>query len=41
MPEWVDECVRDYLNKGVPKDEAYKRCVGAYGKQKKKKGKKH
>lgn len=40
MPEWVENCVRDYMKKGVPKDEAWKRCNGAYGKQKKKKHKK-
>jgi hypothetical protein len=36
MPEWVDKCVKRYLDKGLSKDEAWKRCQGAYEKQKKK-----
>lgn len=41
MPAWVDECVKRYIKKGYSKDEAWKRCNGAYQKRKrKKKGKK-
>ena len=36
MPKWVDDCVQKYMNKGLPKKEAWKRCNGAYSKQKKK-----
>lgn len=35
MPAWVDKCVREYLKKGLAKDEAWKRCMGAYNKKKK------
>lgn len=37
MPLWVEKCVADYGKKGVPKKEAWKRCMGAYNKRKKKK----
>lgn len=37
MPKWVDDCVKRYMNKGLPEKEAWKRCNGAYSKQKKKK----
>lgn len=44
MPIWVDQCVEDYKLKGFSEEEAWKRCQGAYEKQKeqkkKKKGKK-
>jgi len=36
MPAWIDACVKSYLKKGLSKDEAWKRCNGAYSKQKKK-----
>lgn len=37
MPAWIDDCVKSYLKKGLSEDEAWKRCNGAYSKQKKKK----
>jgi hypothetical protein len=35
MPKWVDKCVTRYKKKGVSKDEAWKRCMGAYKKRQK------
>lgn len=40
MPKWVDDCVKRYRNKGLSEKEAWKRCNGAYQKQKKKRKKK-
>ena len=40
MPKWVDDAVKRYMKKGLSKEEAWKRAMGAYQKQKKKKGKK-
>ncbi len=40
MPKWVDECVKRYKKKGYSEDEAWKRCQGAYQKQKKQSKKK-
>jgi hypothetical protein len=34
IPSWVDKCVKRYIDKGFTKDEAWKRCQGAYEKQK-------
>jgi hypothetical protein len=34
MPAWVDKCVQRYIDKGFTKEEAWKRCQGAYEKQK-------
>lgn len=34
MPKWVDQCVERYKKKGLPEKEAWKRCQGAYKKQK-------
>lgn len=33
MPAWVDSCVKKYTAEGMSKDEAWKRCMGAYKKQ--------
>lgn len=35
MPKWVDDCVKRYMKKGLNKEEAFKRCMGAYNKNKK------
>lgn len=35
MPQWVDDCVKRYLAKGLSKDEAWKRCMGAHEKRQK------
>jgi hypothetical protein len=37
MPKWVDDCVKKYMDKGLSKSEAWKRCKGAQKKQKKRK----
>jgi len=37
MPKWVDDCVKRYRAKGMSENEAWKRCNGAYSKQKKRK----
>jgi hypothetical protein len=39
MPKWVDDCVKKYTDGGLSKKEAWKRCMGAYNKRKKKKDK--
>jgi len=39
-PRWVDNCVQRYKQKGLSKDEAWKRCMGAYKKRKQAKKKK-
>jgi hypothetical protein len=39
MPKWVDTCVQKYQKRGLSKREAWKRCMGAYNKRKKKKKK--
>ena len=40
MPKWIDKCVERYKKTGLSKDEAWKRCQGAYEKRKKKQRKK-
>lgn len=40
IPKWVDTCVRRYRSKGMKKEEAWKRCMGAYKKTKRRSRKK-
>jgi len=30
MPQWVHDCIREYLSKGFSEEEANQRCYGAY-----------
>jgi len=35
MPQWVEDCIKKYMKKGMSREEAGHRCFGAYNSGKK------